>query len=73
MRFSSIGEFLKGPRLEARLHDNLAVRVGDANSVLLERIPQREQHFSAHVGQALLWLMNPEAQDEIQRGFARRP
>jgi hypothetical protein len=55
--------------LGSPFQDNFTVREGNANSVLLERVPQREQHFAAHVGQALLWLMDPEAQDEESSGF----
>ena len=44
--------------------------IGDACAVCLERVPQRQQHLAAHVGQALLGIADPEPQHDVQRGVA---
>ncbi len=48
----------------------VVLRERDFDALALERVPQRQQHLAAHIGEAVDRIADPETQDEVERGIA---
>jgi hypothetical protein len=52
------------------LDDNLAVGIGNLYALRLENIPENQQRLSADVGNAVLGIGDPKAENKLQRTVA---
>ena len=67
-RFS--GECLQRRALDARAHVQVALRVRHADALLLEALPDLDQHVALDVLHAVLRVADPKAELQLQRAIA---
>ena len=69
-RLPSLGGGLRDTQGGAIEHPNLALRKGNRDALGLERIPKREEHVAADIGEPRRRIVDPEAQrDYLTRFF----
>src|SRR5918994_1069699 len=63
---------LRAPSLISNipLDDNLAVRIGNLYALRLQNIPENQQRLSTDVGDAVLGIGDPKAENKLQRAVA---
>ena len=70
--FGPIGaDRLRPDNLRLVQQPHLALREGDRDAMFLERIPQRQKHLPAHIGQAAGRVADPETQHIFDRTVAK--
>ena len=69
-RLSFSGECLQRRALDARAHVQVALRVRHADALLLETLPDLDQHVALDVLHAVLRIADPKAELQLQRAIA---